>query len=233
MHQSRTHRMDGQKVLDCRGNVAQAASGEVVSSAISGTRQWDLAPLSRKMPVRPPRLLVSQQALRGYGATALDHQAGGGGGAPLCSPTAGGAGPTQPAGGSQTARRARSGALPPVDGPPVEAAKRAGDRCRARQRCSRAPADRPGRRQPWRLRHAIRSPGPGPLAPGPRRGLSAVLCPTPAPPSGCQADVSGARDHTARLARLAHARTEPGPPWRLAPVVDALQALRGGPWMAR
>jgi transposase len=44
-----------------------------------------------------------------------------------------------------------------------------------------------------------------------------------------QAYVRAVTDHTERLARLAHALTDQGQPWRLAPVVDALQALRGVP----
>ena len=43
----------------------------------------------------------------------------------------------------------------------------------------------------------------------------------------CHAYVRAITDHTARLARLAQALTDQGQTWRLAPVVDALQALRG------
>jgi len=43
----------------------------------------------------------------------------------------------------------------------------------------------------------------------------------------CQADVRAVTAHPARLARLAHALTDPGQTGRLAPVDDALQALRG------
>jgi transposase len=42
-----------------------------------------------------------------------------------------------------------------------------------------------------------------------------------------QESVRAVTDHTARLARLEQARTDQGPTWCLAPVVDALQALRG------
>jgi transposase len=44
-----------------------------------------------------------------------------------------------------------------------------------------------------------------------------------------QAYVRAVTDHTERLARLAQALTDQGQTWRLAPVVDALQALRGVP----
>jgi len=43
----------------------------------------------------------------------------------------------------------------------------------------------------------------------------------------CQAYIRAVTEHTARLARLAQALTDQGQTWRLAPVVDALQALRG------
>jgi len=39
--------------------------------------------------------------------------------------------------------------------------------------------------------------------------------------------VRAVTDHTARLQRLAQARHEPVHTWRLAPVVEALQGLRG------
>jgi transposase len=55
-----------------------------------------------------------------------------------------------------------------------------------------------------------------------------VVCPTPAQQIVFQAQVRAITDHTERLARLAQELTAHVPTWRLAPVVDALQALRGG-----
>ena len=54
-----------------------------------------------------------------------------------------------------------------------------------------------------------------------------MVCPTPAQQSVFQAYVRAVTDHTERLARLEHALTDQVQTWRLAPVVDALQALRG------
>jgi transposase len=54
-----------------------------------------------------------------------------------------------------------------------------------------------------------------------------VVCRTPAQQIVFQEYVRAITDHTARLARLEQELTEHGQPWRLAPVVDALQALRG------
>jgi hypothetical protein len=56
-----------------------------------------------------------------------------------------------------------------------------------------------------------------------------VVGPTPAPPIVWQAYVHAVNAHTARLERLEHARKAHGQAWRLNPVVQALQALRGGP----
>jgi transposase len=125
----------------------------------------------------------------------------------------------------QLARLMRSGDLTPVDGPQVEdEAMRA--LCRARAEASRALKTAKVRLKAFRLRHDIRSTGQAPWSPAHLRGLSAVVCPTPAQQFVCQAYVRALTDHTERLARLEPERTEPVQPWRRAPVVDALQALR-------
>ena len=127
------------------------------------------------------------------------------------------------------ARLRRSGDLTPVDVPQGGGGSDAGPgpgACRGPPRSAGGAVPAPS------LAPAARYPlhGPGhPGVPPTCRWLSAVVCPTPAPQSVCQADVRAVTDHPARLARLAHARPAPGQPWRLAPVVDALQALRGGP----
>jgi hypothetical protein len=54
-----------------------------------------------------------------------------------------------------------------------------------------------------------------------------VVCATPAPPIVFPEDVRVVHEHTARLQRLAQARHAQVQPWRLQPVVEALQALRG------
>jgi hypothetical protein len=43
-----------------------------------------------------------------------------------------------------------------------------------------------------------------------------------------QENIRAVTEHTERLERLEQALTDQEQPWRLAPVVDALQALRGG-----
>jgi transposase len=83
--------------------------------------------------------------------------------------------------------------------------------------------------------HSLRAP-PGyplsrtsPLEPGPLRWLSEVVCPTPAQQIVWQEDVRTVTAQTERLGRLELALHEQGNTWRFAPVVEALQALRGVP----
>ena len=77
------------------------------------------------------------------------------------------------------------------------------------------------------LRHDIRSPGRANWSPAHLRWRSEVGCPTPAQQIVLQEYVQTGTAQTARLGRLALARHEQGHTWRLAPVVEALQALRG------
>jgi transposase len=77
------------------------------------------------------------------------------------------------------------------------------------------------------LRHAIRYTGRAPWSPAHLRRLSAVVCPTPAQQLVFQADVRAVHDQTARLRRLEPTLQDHGQAWRLHPVVEALQVLRG------
>jgi transposase len=56
-----------------------------------------------------------------------------------------------------------------------------------------------------------------------------VVCPTPAQQLVFQAYGRAVNEHTARLQRLEQARRAPAGTWRVHPVVEALQALRGVP----
>jgi transposase len=126
------------------------------------------------------------------------------------------------------ARLMRAGDLPPVDVPAVDdAAIRA--LSRAREETLRDLQAAKVRRQACLLRHAIRSTGRANWSPAHLRWLSAVVCPTPAQHMVLQEYVQTVTAQTARLGRLALERHEQGPTWRLSPVVEALQALRGVP----
>jgi transposase len=126
------------------------------------------------------------------------------------------------------ARRLRAGDRTPGDVPAVDAA--------ARRDLSRARDDprRDLQAAQWRLnacwlRHALRDPGRAHWSPAPLRWLREVVGPTPAPPMVVQASIPTGTAQPARRGRLALDRHAPGHTWRVAPVVEALPALRGVP----
>jgi transposase len=77
------------------------------------------------------------------------------------------------------------------------------------------------------LRPDIRSTGRATGNPAPLRWLSAVVWPTPAQHMVFQEYVRAVNKHTERLQRLEQELHEQVTSWRLYPVVEALQALRG------
>jgi transposase len=83
------------------------------------------------------------------------------------------------------------------------------------------------RLQAFLLRQDIRYTGRATWGPAHLRWLAEVVCATPAQPIVFQADVRAVTAHTERLQRLEHELQEQVNAWRLKPVVDALQALRG------
>src|SRR5215471_14632959 len=126
----------------------------------------------------------------------------------------------------QLARLMRSGALTPVDVPAIdEEAIR--DLSRAREDTLRALKAAKVRLKAFWLRHAIRYTGRATWSPAHLRWLSEVVCPTPAQHIVFQAYVQTVTEQTERLGRLALALHEQVQTWRLYPVVEALQALRG------
>jgi transposase len=125
------------------------------------------------------------------------------------------------------ARLLRSGDLTPVYVPTVDdAAIR--DLGRAREDAIRDFKTAKGRLKAFLLRHDSRSTGRATWGPAHLRWLSELVCPTPAQQLVCQEYIRAVTEHTERLARLEHTLTDQVQTWRLAPVVDALQALRGG-----
>ena len=122
----------------------------------------------------------------------------------------------------------RSGDLTPVYVPTVDdEAMR--DLCRAREETIHDLKAAKFRLKAFLLRHDIRYTGRATWSPAHLRWRSEVVCPTPAQQIVFQAYVRAVTEHTERLARLEQELTDQVPTWRLAPVVDALQALRGGP----
>ena len=120
----------------------------------------------------------------------------------------------------------RSGDLPPVAVP-------AGDDeairalSRARDETLRDLQAATVRRKAFVLRHDSRSTGRATWSPAHLRWRSEGRCPTPAQQMVLQEDVQTVTAQPARFQRLEQALHEQVHPWRLAPVVEALQALRG------
>jgi transposase len=78
------------------------------------------------------------------------------------------------------------------------------------------------------LRQDRRYTGQANGSPAPLRWLAAVVCPTPAQQIVFQAYGRAVTEHTERLPGLEQALQARVQTWRLAPVVEALHALRGG-----
>jgi len=126
----------------------------------------------------------------------------------------------------QLARLARSGDLTAVDVPTVaDDAMR--DLSRAREDTLSDLKDAKFRLKAFLLRHDIRYTGRANWSPAHLRWLSEVVCPTPAQQIVFQEYVRAVTEHTERLQRLEQALQEHVHAWRLHPVVEALQALRG------
>jgi transposase len=124
------------------------------------------------------------------------------------------------------ARLLRSGDLTPVDVPKVEdEAIRALTHARADALHDLKAAE--FRHNAFWLRPDIRDTGRATWGPAHRRGRAEVVRPTPAQPMVVQEDVRAVHEYTERLPRLEQALHAQGTAWRLHPVVEALQALRG------
>ena len=128
----------------------------------------------------------------------------------------------------QLARLARSGDLTAVYVPKVEdEAMRALTRVREDTLSDLKAAQ--FRLKAFLLRHDIRYTGRANWRPAHLRWLSKVVCPTPAQQIVFQEYVRAVNEHTERLQRLEQELHDHVPAWRVHPVVEALQALRGVP----
>jgi transposase len=211
---------------------AQDHGAEVTSLGTIGTRQCAIDPLIRKRPSKAHhRIFLSEagpcgswlyRSLQNKGDDCWVV-------APSLMPKkAGERVKTDRRDAVQLARLARSGDrtlvyVPKVDDEAIRALTR------AREEVISDLKDAQFRRKAFLLRQDIRSAGRANGGPAPLRWLAEVVCPPPAQPIVLQADVRTVTEHTERLGRLEHALHAQGTPWRVPPVVDALQALRGGP----
>jgi transposase len=126
----------------------------------------------------------------------------------------------------QLARLMRSGDLTPVY-VPKEEDEAIRDLCRAREDAIRDLRAAKFRLKAFLLRQDIRYTGQANWGSAHLRWLSEVVCYTPAQQIVFQEYVRAVNEHTARLQRLEQELRAQAGAWRLHPVVEALQALRG------
>jgi len=210
--------------------VAKEHHAEVVSLGPIGMRQCDSDTLIRQMQSQSHHLVfVYEAGPCGYWLYRYLSKKG-----HICWVVAPSLIPKKPGDRVKTNRRdaiklarlMRSGDLTPVYVPQVED-EAIRDLCRAREDAIRDLKTAKFRLKAFLLRHDIRYTGQATWSPAHLRWLSEVVCPTPAQQIVFQEYVRAITDHTERLARLEQELTEHVQTWRLAPVVDALQALRG------
>jgi transposase len=232
MHQSSTLYvgLDVHKESIAVAYVAKAHDAEVIFLGTIGTRQADIDQLVRKLQAKAKHLVfVYEAGPCGYwlyrDLTNKGH---------ICwvvAPSlipkkAGDRVKTDRRDAVQLARLMRSGDLTAVYVPKVEdEAMR--DLTRAREDALRDLKAAKFRLKAFLLRHDIRYTGSATWGPAHLRWLSEVVCPTPAQQIVFQEYVRAVNEHTARLGRLERELQDQVQSWRLYPVVEALQALRG------
>jgi len=126
----------------------------------------------------------------------------------------------------QLAWRLRSGDLTSVDVPAVED-EASRDVVRAREDALKEVKAAKARRTAFLLRQDIRYEGRATWGPAHLRWLAEVGCPTPAQQIVFQEYVRAVSEHQERLQGLEAELSTLVKTWRWAPVVEAIQALRG------
>jgi transposase len=210
--------------------VAQDHGAEVAYLGTIGTRQSDIDNLARKLQSKAKHLVFVYEAgpcgywlyryltQKGYHCCVV---------APSLIPKkSGDRVKTDRRDAVQLARLMRSGDLTPVYVPTVED-EAIRDLTRAREDTIGALKAAKFRLKAFLLRHDIRYTGRATWNPAHLRWLSEVICPTPAQQIVFQEYVRAVNEHTERLQRLEQELQEQVKSWRLYPVVEALQALRG------
>lgn len=210
--------------------VAKEHDAEVIYLGTIGTRQADIDQLIRKMQSKAKHLVFVYEAgpcgywlyryltKKGHVCWVV---------APSLIPKkAGDRVKTDRRDAIQLARLMRSGDLSPVYVPKVED-EAIRDLTRAREDAIRDLKTAKFRLKAFLLRHDIRYTGRAAWGPAHLRWLSEVVCPTPAQQIVFQEYVRAVNEHTERLQRLEQELQDHVKTWRLQPVVEALQALRG------
>jgi transposase len=210
--------------------IAQEHDAEVISLGALGTRQGDIDHLIRRLPSKAKQLVFVYEAgpcgywlycyltKKGYVGWVVAHSR---------IPQKGGdRAKTDRRDAAQLARLMRSGDLTPVYVPAPEG-EAIRDLCRAREDTTQDLEAAKFRLNAFLLRHDIRYTGGAARGPAHLRWLSEVVCPTPAQQIVFQGYVRAVNEHTERLQRLERALHDQVHTWRLAPLVEAWQALRG------
>lgn len=199
-----------------------------------GTRQCDIDKLVRRLRGRSSALVFAYEAgPSGYGLhrylTSKGHD---------CRVVAPSLIPKKPGDrvkndrrdAVELARLLRSGDLTSVYVPAVED-EAIRDLCRARDATRVTLKAAKLRLKSFLLRHGLNYVGRADWNDAHRRYLAKVVCPTPAQQIVFQESMRAVDEQVERLARLERELADLAPSWRLYPVVEALQALRGVQWL--
>jgi len=210
--------------------IPEEHGAEVTSLGTIGTRQCDIDHLIRKMQSKAQHLVFVYEAgpcgywlyryltKKGHVCWVI---------APSLIPKkAGDRIKTDRRDAVQLARLMRSGDLTRVYVPTVED-EAIRDLTRAREDALRDLKSAKFRLKAFLLRQDIRYTGQATWGPAHLRWLSEVVCATPAQQSVFQEYVRAVHEHTERLQRLEQELREQVKAWRLQPVVEALEGLRG------
>ena len=197
--------------------MSRKSGAEVVVLGTIGTRQYDIDTLVRKRQSKSPHLLFVYEACPCgywlYRDLTKQHL--------VCWVVAPSLIPKKPGDHVKTDRRdatrpadalrgSHAGLCPPVEDEAIRDLKAAKNRLKA-----------------FRLRQDIRYEGRATWGPAHLRWLSEVVCPTPAQLMVFQEYVRAVTEHSERRQCLEQELHEQVTSWRLQPVVEALQALRG------
>jgi transposase len=199
-----------------------------------GTRQADLAKLIRRLQSKTPTLVFAYEA-GPCGYTLYRDLTGQ---RFTCHVVAPSLIPKKPGDKVKTDRRdavelarlLRSGDLTRVYVPTVED-EAIRDLCRARDAARLTLKNAQLRLKGFLLRLGLHDVGRADWNAAHRRYLAKVVCPTPAQQIVFQETLGAVDEQVDRLGRLEAELREIGATWRLDPVVQALQALRGVQWL--
>jgi transposase len=210
--------------------VPEARDAEVVFLGTIGTRQCDIDKLIRQLTSKAKQLvLVYEAGPCGYWLyryLTKKHLLCWVVASSLVPKKAGDRVKTDRRDAIQLARLMRSGDLTPVYVPTVED-EAIRDLARAREDAIRDRKAAKNRLKAFLLRQDIRYEGRATWGPAHLRWLAEVVCPTPAQQIVFQEYVRAVTEHDERLQRLEMELPAQVQGWRLAPVVQALQAMRG------